>query len=158
MQDWYAKKTLGTLLDEAAGRWSAREALTYEGQRWSFAALQTELDRTARAFLALGLQAGERVALWQSDATTLMTVDRSGPVDSLAMVHELCPSLTSSRPGQLHVESFPQLRHVVILGAHPGPGALRLREMPVRIAHTPSCGVVCRARGTSTPSSWRSRR
>ena len=61
--------------------------------------------------------------LWQSDATTLITVDRSGPVDYLAMVHELCPSLTSSRPGQLRVESFPQLRHVVILGAHPGPGA-----------------------------------
>ena len=28
--------------------------------------------------------------LWQSDATTLMTVDRSGPVDYLAMVHEIC--------------------------------------------------------------------
>ena len=161
MPDWYAKKTLGTLLDEAAGRWSAREALTFEGQRWSFAALQTEVDRTARAFIALGIQAGERVALWmpnrpewlytffalakigavvvpintrfrtsdlayvlwQSDATTLITVDRSGPVDYLAMVHELCPSLASSRPGQLHVEQFPQLRHVVILGAHPGPGA-----------------------------------
>jgi fatty-acyl-CoA synthase len=119
MQDWYAKKTLGTVLDEAAGRWSAREALTYEGQRWSFAALQMEVDRTARALLALGIQAGERVALWmpnrpewlytffalakigavvvpintrfrtsdlayvlgQSDATTLITVDRSGPVD-----------------------------------------------------------------------------
>ena len=138
MQDWYAKKTLGALLDEAATRWSAREALTFEGHRWSFAALQTEVDRTARAFLALGIQAGERVALWmpnrpewlytffalakigavvvpintrfrtsdlayvlwQSDATTLITVDRSGPVASLAMVHELCPSLTSSRPGQ----------------------------------------------------------
>jgi fatty-acyl-CoA synthase len=161
MPDWYAKKTLGALVDEAAARWSVREALTYEGQRWSFAALQTEVDRTARAFLALGIQAGERVALWmpnrpewlytffalakigavvvpintrfrtsdlayvlwQSDATTLITVDRSGSVDYLAMVHELCPSLTSSAPGQLHVESFPQLRHVVVLGTHPGPGA-----------------------------------
>jgi fatty-acyl-CoA synthase len=161
MPDWYAKKTLGTFVDEAAGRWSAREALTYAGQRWSFAALQTEVDRTARALLALGIQAGERVALWmpnrpewlytffalakigavvvpintrfrtsdlayvlgQSDATALITVDRSGPVDYRAMVDEICPSLASSRPGQLHVESFPQLRHVVILGAHPGPGA-----------------------------------
>ena len=64
MQDWYVKKTLGTLLDEAAVRWSAREALTYEGQRWSFAQLQTEVDRAARAFIALGIQAGDRVALW----------------------------------------------------------------------------------------------
>ena len=182
MQDWYAKKTLGALLDEAAGRWSAREALTFEGQRWSFAHLQTDVDRTARAFLALGIQAGERVALWmpnrpewlytffalakigavvvpintrfrtsdlayvlwQSDATTLITVDRSGPVDSLAMVHELCPSLASSAPGQLHVEPFPQLRHVVILGAHPGPGAHHWDEvMAGAIAVSPAALEQC---------------
>jgi non-ribosomal peptide synthetase component E (peptide arylation enzyme) len=47
MQDWYEKKTLGAFLDEAAGRWSAREALTFAGHRWSFAQLQTEVDRTA---------------------------------------------------------------------------------------------------------------
>jgi non-ribosomal peptide synthetase component E (peptide arylation enzyme) len=46
MREWFEKKTLGTLLDEAAVRWGAREALTYEGQRWSFAELQTEVDRT----------------------------------------------------------------------------------------------------------------
>ena len=46
--------------------------------------------------------------LWQSDATTLITVDRSGPVDYLAIVHEICPSLVSSTPGQLHAEPFPQ--------------------------------------------------
>ena len=64
MQDWYVKKTLGTLLDEAAVRWSAREALTYEGQRWSCAHLRTEVDRTARALLHLGMQPGDRVAIW----------------------------------------------------------------------------------------------
>jgi fatty-acyl-CoA synthase len=64
MQDWYEKKTLGALLDEAAARWSAREALTFAGQCWSFAKLRTEVDRTARAFIALGMQAGDRVALW----------------------------------------------------------------------------------------------
>jgi len=159
-------------LDEAAVRWSAREALTYEGQRWSFAQLQTEVDRAARAFIALGIQVGERVALWmpnrpewlstffalakigavvvpintrfrtsdlayvlwQSDATTLMTVDRSGPVDYLAMVHELCPSLASSVPGHLHAEPFPQLRHIVVLGAHPGPGAHHWDEVMAEAA------------------------
>jgi non-ribosomal peptide synthetase component E (peptide arylation enzyme) len=39
MGEWFEKKTLGTLLDEAAGRWGPREALTYEGRRWSFAQL-----------------------------------------------------------------------------------------------------------------------
>jgi hypothetical protein len=37
MGEWFEKKTLGTLLNEAAGRWGAREALTYEGSRWSVA-------------------------------------------------------------------------------------------------------------------------
>ena len=64
MPAWYEQKTLGALLDEAAARWGTREALTYEGQRWSFAELQTEIDRTARACIALGMQAGDRVALW----------------------------------------------------------------------------------------------
>jgi fatty-acyl-CoA synthase len=64
MQDWYEKKRLGALLDEAAARWSGREALTFESQRWSFAQLRTEVDRTARALLHLGTQPGDRVALW----------------------------------------------------------------------------------------------
>ena len=35
--------------------------------------------------------------LWQSNATTLMTVDRSGPVDYLAMVHQVCPGIMQMR-------------------------------------------------------------
>jgi acyl-CoA synthetase (AMP-forming)/AMP-acid ligase II len=90
MQDWYTKKTLGTLLDEAAGRWSAREGLTFAGQRWSFAELQTEVDRngalgelwvrgysvmqgydkqpeaTAAVIDAAGwLHTGDRVTMWE---------------------------------------------------------------------------------------------
>ena len=66
------KKTLGTFLDEAAGRWSTREALTFAGQRWSFAHLRTDVDRTARACIALGMQAGERVALWMPNESMEM--------------------------------------------------------------------------------------
>jgi len=167
MAEWYEKKTLGTVLDEAAARWSTREALTYDDQRWSFAHLQAEVDRTARAFIQLGIHPGDRVALWmpnrpewlstffalaklgavvvpintrfrtsdlayvlwQSDATTLITVDRSGPVDYLAMVHQVCPDLASHDPDHLHAEHFPHLRRVVVLGAHPGPGTHRWEEV-----------------------------
>ena len=55
MQDWDEKQTLGALVDEAAVRWSVREALTFAGRRWSFAPLRTEVDRTARALLPLGM-------------------------------------------------------------------------------------------------------
>src|SRR5712691_5742836 len=167
MQDWYEKKTLGALLDEAAIRWSAREALTFEGQRWSFAQLQTEVDRTARALLHLGMQPGDRVALWmpnrpewlytffalakigavvvpintrfrtsdlayvlwQSDATTLITVDRSGPVDYLDMVRQVCPDIVSSAPDHLHTERFPALRRVIVVGDSPYPGTDRWAEV-----------------------------
>ena len=44
MGDWYAKKTLASLLDEAAARWGPCEALYHEGRRWSFAEIAREGD------------------------------------------------------------------------------------------------------------------
>ncbi len=64
MGEWFEKKTLGTLLDEAARRWDPREALYYEGRRWSFAQLQADIDYTARALSRLGILPGDHVALW----------------------------------------------------------------------------------------------
>ena len=61
MQAWYEQKTLGALLDEAAARWGAREALTYEGQRWSFAELQTEVDRLTAAIAQICDRPAENV-------------------------------------------------------------------------------------------------
>ena len=131
------KSSLGALVDWAAARFGDRQALYYEGQRWSFADLKAETDRVAKGLLALGIQPGEKVSLWmpnrpewlstlfavmkigailvpintrfrtaeleyvvrQSDSTTLITVDRSGPVRYGAMVCELCPDLQRERPG-----------------------------------------------------------
>ena len=64
MAEWFEKKTLGTLLAEAALRWGSREALYHEGKRWSFAELQEGVNRVARAFISLGIQAGDKVSLW----------------------------------------------------------------------------------------------
>ena len=181
MGEWFEKKTLGTLLEEAARRWGPREALFYEGQRWSFAHLQAEVHGTARAFIGLGMLQGDHVALWmpnrpewlvtffalatigavvvpintrfrtsdlayvlrQSDATTLITVDRSGPVDYLDMVRQVCPEIGSHEADQLHSEAFPALRRVVVLGESPYPGTSRWEEVlggaaavtPAAVAH-----------------------
>ncbi len=167
MREWFEKKTLGTLLEEAARRWGPREALSYEGRRWSFAHLQAEVDGTARAMIHLGILPGDHVALWmpnrpewlvtffalatigavvvpintrfrtsdlayvlrQSDATTLITVDRSGPVDYLDMVHQVCPEIGAHEADQLHPESFPALRRVVVVGESPYPGTARWEEV-----------------------------
>jgi fatty-acyl-CoA synthase len=172
MGEWFEKKTLGTLLEEAAKRWGPREALSYEGRRWSFAHLQAEVDGTARAMIHLGILPGDHVALWmpnrpewlltffalatigavvvpintrfrtsdlayvlrQSDTTTLITVDRSGPVDYLDMVRQVCPEIGSRDPAHLYPESFPALRRVVVVGESPYPGTSRWEEVLVGAA------------------------
>ena len=127
MGDWFEKVSMGALVDRAAERFGPREALYYEGKRWSFADLKVETDCVAKGLLALGIQPGEKVSLWmpnrpewlstlfavmkigailvpintrfrtteleyvvgQSDSTTLITVDRAGPVHYSDMVCEI---------------------------------------------------------------------
>ena len=64
MGDWFPKQTLGSLPERAARRWGAREALYFNGRRWSFTELSRSVDRLARGLLALGVRPGEKVALW----------------------------------------------------------------------------------------------
>lgn len=58
----------------------------------------------------------------QSDSTTLITVDRSGPVDYLGMVRELCPELEKGDSDDLTTEVFPLLKRVVVVGDPHYPG------------------------------------
>ncbi len=61
---WFEKLTFGRLIDSAAERWGRREALCFEGRRWSFAELRDEVDRAARALIAAGVAPGDHVCLW----------------------------------------------------------------------------------------------
>ncbi|MGD9765356.1 MAG: AMP-binding protein [Candidatus Binatia bacterium] len=61
---WCEKLTFGDLVDRAAARWRDREALYFEGRRWSFAQLREEVDRAAKALMAGGVAAGDHVCLW----------------------------------------------------------------------------------------------
>ena len=65
--DWYRKRTLGGILDEAAARWRKREALVFGERRWTYEELNDEVDRVAKALIALGVQSGENVALWMTN-------------------------------------------------------------------------------------------
>ena len=164
MADWYEKTAIGALVDRAAAVFGPREALYHEGKRWTFAQLKADVDRCARGLIGLGIQPGEKVALWmpngpewlqlffavfkigavlvpvntrfrtvdleyvirQSDCTTLITVDRSGPIDYLEMVRELCPEVDSGDPNDLRPEKFPELKRIVIHGNRRHPGVLAL--------------------------------
>lgn len=64
--------------------------------------------------------------LRQSDSTTLITIDRSGPIGYLDMVRELIPELaTCPDPHTLRTTAFPALRRVIVVSAPTYPGTLR---------------------------------
>ena len=64
MSDWFQKQTVGELVNQAAARYGSREALCYEGRRWSFEQFRAESDRVARALIGLGIAAGDKVSVW----------------------------------------------------------------------------------------------
>jgi fatty-acyl-CoA synthase len=64
MGDWYEKQTMGLLPERAARQWGPREALTFQGTRWSFATLSARVDAVAKGLIALGIAPGDKIALW----------------------------------------------------------------------------------------------
>jgi fatty-acyl-CoA synthase len=55
---------LGALPALAAVQWGSREALCFEGARWSFDEFSNAVDRCAKGLMAIGVAPGERVAIW----------------------------------------------------------------------------------------------
>src|SRR6478736_10195614 len=58
--------TIGDSFDATALRFAEREALVdvAQGKRWTYAGLRADVDRLARALLAIGVQTGDRVGIW----------------------------------------------------------------------------------------------
>ena len=64
MGDWFEKRTLGSLPEDMARRFGEREAICFEGQRFTFAAVSAHADRVAKGLMASGIQPGDMVSLW----------------------------------------------------------------------------------------------
>ena len=64
MADWYEKRALGSLPDAMARKLPDREALVFEARRFTFAEVAAEVNRAARALMALGVRPGDHVCLW----------------------------------------------------------------------------------------------
>jgi fatty-acyl-CoA synthase len=60
----FPKRTIGSLVDERASRDGAREALLFQGRRFSFAELACDVDAVARGLIAVGIKPGDKVSLW----------------------------------------------------------------------------------------------
>jgi fatty-acyl-CoA synthase len=59
-------ETIGVHFDQAAERWSSRDALIVRQQnvRWSYGELKAKTDAFAAGLLALGLAPGDRIGIW----------------------------------------------------------------------------------------------
>ncbi|MDI3280279.1 MAG: AMP-binding protein [Bacillota bacterium] len=67
--------------------------------------------------------------LRQSDATTLVLMDRFKDSDYLGAIYELCPELHTCPPGQLRSARLPRLRNVIFLGEEKHPGMFTWAEV-----------------------------
>lgn len=59
-------KTMGEMFDEIAARYPDNEAVVsvHQGIRWTYGELKEQVDRLARGLMALGVEKGDRVAIW----------------------------------------------------------------------------------------------
>ena len=56
--------TIPKTLLRAAEKWPSASALEDEGQRWTFTELAADVEHACRAFMAAGIQRGDRVGVW----------------------------------------------------------------------------------------------
>jgi fatty-acyl-CoA synthase len=67
--------TIGGLLARAARLWPHRTAYVHDGQRLTWFELAEEVDRYTRAFMAWGVQPGDRVSLWMGNTLSWILVE-----------------------------------------------------------------------------------
>jgi fatty-acyl-CoA synthase len=67
--------------------------------------------------------------LGQSDSVALLLTDHLGAVDYLETLHDVLPELADAVPGELHSETFPRLRHVIVDADDPYPGCHRAADL-----------------------------
>ncbi|VXB61935.1 class I adenylate-forming enzyme family protein [Aeromicrobium sp. 9AM] len=67
--------TIGALLERAARLWPERTAYVHDDRRLTWSDLATEVDRYARAFMAWGVNPGDRVSLWMGNTMSWVLVE-----------------------------------------------------------------------------------
>ncbi|MGY4720299.1 AMP-binding protein [Naumannella huperziae] len=134
-------QTIPANLAETVRRWPDRDALveSFTGRRWTWAEFATDVDRVARALLALGLTKGDRLGIWSpNSAEWTLTQYATARIGVIAVninpayrTHELSYALnqsgcvavvaspaykTSDYPAMIESvrQNVPSLRHVVI--------------------------------------------
>lgn len=145
MSDSTALK-LGDLADYAAANWGEREGLVFEDRRWTFAEFAADVDQCAKGLIALGIEHGERVALWMTNRPewliAMVAICKVGaavvPLNTRYRTDDVAYTLAQSRSAMLIVNarSGPVDYAAMLAEAMPDlgqgtPGALSLAQFPV---------------------------
>src|SRR5580692_5514957 len=138
--------TVPRLVEDAAVRHATLEALVEGDVRLTFAELASEVDRYARGFVAAGVEAGDRVAMWAPNCAEWMLAAlgalRTGAVlvpmntrfkgaeaayilrtAGVSMLVTVRGFLGVDYPALLAGEDIGSLRHIVLLREEGEPGA-----------------------------------
>jgi len=66
--------------------------------------------------------------LRQSDSKTLIMATGTKGSEHIEMIHHLCPELKNSIPGKLDSSALPELKNIILISDHPGPGMFTWRK------------------------------
>jgi fatty-acyl-CoA synthase len=140
-------KTIGVMLDDVAAEFATNEALVsvFETRRLTYAQFRDEVDRCARALIALGITKGDRVGIWSTNSAAWVVVQFASAKIGAVLVninpayrlHELEYTLNQSETSCLIIgegfkdacyadmvstlhDRLPHLRRVVSLVPKPG--------------------------------------
>ena len=138
--------TMGEMLDSVSRQYPDKTAIIFEEKRISYADLKEEVERTAFAFLALGIHKGDKVSVWLCNGLEWITIQLAlgkiggilVPINTRFKVKELEYTLNQSDSrvlvtmdhflniefAQLAYETIPELKTSI-------PGKLRSEKFPV---------------------------
>jgi fatty-acyl-CoA synthase len=143
-------ETIGASLDRAAARFGDRVALIscHQRLRYTYAELLEQVNRAARALLALGVERGDRIGIWSPNAAEWMVTQYAAAkagailvnINPAYRVRELEYALNQSGVSVLvaarafrktsYVEMLAELRprlaprHLIYLGTEPAQGGI----------------------------------
>ncbi len=157
-------RTVGEQLDRTAAEHPGREALVscHQGVRLTYAQLLEEAERVARALIALGVHAGDRVGIWSPNAAEwvltqygtakagaiLVNVNPAYKVEELRFILDRAGASALVAARGFRSSDYvamlsevrgglPGLRHIVLLDEAPEPWAISWDELLGRAEETP---------------------
>lgn len=148
-------QTIGDCFDDTAARFAEREALVsrHQGLRYRWRELRAEVDRVARALLAMGVRKGDRVGIWSPNcaewALTQFATAKIGAVlvniNPSYRTHELDYALKQSGTSTLILQGEFKTSDYVGTLAELAPELKRSRTAaPLRLAGLPDLKrVIC---------------